>query len=293
MSGTCPNEDELIGFLDRGLPPERLEYIERHVSSCTRCAAEVAELRTLISDIAAPVDDDSAPALDTEQHVVDVLGRLDQPPRRTGNSRGWLWGMAAAAAALVVVPVALRDGQTGDPASTTPRASSPKGLTGSEPHVGQWVPRGGPSESTLSRDVGVQVYTLRDGLAPLGAGSELPANAPLTAGLRNLGKAPAYVLLFGIDSRNDVHWISPAYTDPRTDPVSTLIAPSAQEQLLGDAVVFDDLPAGPLRIVALISSAPKRVSDVELLGGKELSADQLVLHFPNAEIRQLAVSVDH
>jgi hypothetical protein len=55
--------------------------------------------------------------------------------------------------------------------------------------------------------------------------------------------------------------------------------------------VFDDLAPGPLRVVAVISSDPLHVSDVEALPPAELSAERLLKRFPRAEVRQFLLEV--
>jgi hypothetical protein len=259
----CPSEAELLAFADADLSPERLQRVEKHLESCSTCAKEVATLVELIGDVAAPV---GQARLDVAEHVASVTKRLDAASTRPSRSRWTLWGGGligafAAAAALVVV------------------ARGPE-------REGHFAARGGSADATLSRDIGVQLYALDPSLRPLESGSRLRTNTALTAGLRNLGKGRAYLLLFAVDSRQEVHWIAPEFTAPGTDPEAVTMAPSPREWVLPHSAVFDDLAPGSLRVVALITSEPTRVSEVEALGAHELSGEGLAKRFPRAEIRQ-------
>jgi hypothetical protein len=88
-----------------------------------------------------------------------------------------------------------------------------------------------------------------------------------------------------------VHWIAPEFSAAGSDPEAAPVAPSAGEQLLPSAAAFDDLAPGPLRIVAVISKHPTRVSQVESLGRTELDSEGLIKAFPRAEIRQYSLVV--
>jgi hypothetical protein len=144
---------------------------------------------------------------------------------------------------------------------------------------------------SLSRDVGVQLYAQESALRPLSSGSSIGTTTALTAGLRNLGPQRAHLLLFAIDSRQVVHWIAPEFTAPGSDPEATSIAAATGERLLPTSAVFDDLAPGPLRVVAVITATPTRVSEVETLSAEKLSDSALLARFPRAEIRQILLQV--
>jgi hypothetical protein len=265
--GRCPSEPELISFADADLPPEQLTRIEKHLELCSSCAKEVVALTELSADLASPPP---APPLDVAEHVAAVMSRLEARPRAKGLSRLATWSGGVAAAAAVALFVALRP---------------------AVPPEAELVARGGDARGSLSRDVGVQLYLQGESLEALGAGSQLPARAALTAGLRNLANERAYLLLFAVDSRQVVHWVAPAFTLEGSDPEAAPVEPAQQEQLLPSAVVFDDLALGPLRVVALISRSPLRVSQIEALPPSELTAESLMRRFPPSEIRQFLLEV--
>lgn len=265
----CPSDDELLAFADTDMPPEQLGRIERHLELCSSCAKRVMALHALIEDVAAPLESER---LDVGEHVAQVMRHLDAPVPATARPRRALWFGAVAAAAAAVLAVGL-NGKSGD---------AP---------VGELTARGGPTAASLSRDVGLQLYVQEGALRPLELGDRLPSHAALTAGLRNLGSERAHLLLFAIDARSEVHWIAPEFSTPGTDPQAVLLAPARAEQLLPSAVAFDDLAPGALRVVAVISKEPTRVSEVEALPARELSAEGLMKRFPRAEIRQYALEV--
>lgn len=269
----CPTESELLSFVDAALSPEQLNRIEEHLAGCSACAEQVKALRALIAGIAAPVPSASHATLDVAAHVSSVMGRLDGPSLVSKRPRSALWGSAmigvAAAAALVVLQLR--------PGTDVPQ--------------GEWTARGGPAVSSLSRDVGLQLYAQETSLRALEPGSRVKAGVAFTAGLRNLARTQAYVLLFAVDSKQVLHWITPQFTEPGSDPEATPIKTSTQERLLASSVVFDDLSPGPLRIVAMITAKPMHVSQIESLSVDELRSERWLQRFPQAEIRQLTLHV--
>ena len=270
----CPSEDELLSFVDADLSPEQLARIEKHLEVCSACAKVVMTLSSLVEDLGAPLS--AEPPLDVALHVASVMDRLDSPvsERRWSAWFSWGGGLVAAAAALFLF-VKLQG------------PAVPHGVPG-----GELAARGGPTEASLSRNVGVQLYSSRHAeLTALGSGSRIAQSAALTAGLRNLASERAYLLLFALDSRQAVHWIAPEYTRPDSNPEASPIAPATTERLLPSVAVFDDLAPGPLRVIAVISSDPLHVSDVEALPPDELSAERLLKRFPRSEVRQFLLVV--
>lgn len=265
----CPSEAELMSHADGDAPPEQLERVERHLKQCGPCARQAAELSELIADIAAPV---VTRPLAVSEHVASVMSRLDAPERPRRRALVPAWGGALAAAAAVALLLGLGLGRNGQ---------------GPE----EFAARGGPTESSLSRDIGVELYARESGLRSLASGSRVHAGTAFTAGLVNLGKDPAFLLLFGVDSKGAVHWIAPAFTEIGSDPESAPIAPARTERLLGSAVVFDEPAPGPLRVVAVITREPQHVSNIERLAPSELVAEALLKRFPRAEVRQFLLEV--
>lgn len=265
----CPTEDELSRFVDADLTPEDAGRVTEHLGQCQACREQVKELRLLVEDIGpAPVHD-----FDVAAHVRDVMRRVEQPRPQQKRPRVMVRIVAvsalAASVGLITHGVFSRH-------VTLP---------------GTWQARGSSGGESLSRDVGVQVYTLTPSLQPLLAGDTIAPSAALTAGLRNLGHVTAHILLFTIDSRNSVHWILPKYTRADENPVAMELNQCSHEYMLPTAVTFDDMAPGPMRVVTLVSPRPVRVSQVESLTEAALASASLANHFAGAEVREIVVQV--
>jgi len=265
----CPSEDELSRLVDSDLTPEDAGRVTEHLGRCQSCCEQVKELRSLVEDIGKAAVND----FDVTAHVRDVMRRIEQPQPQQKRSRvvTRVAAIAALAASVGLITQVIGSRNVSMP--------------------GSWQARGNSSGESLSRDVGVQVYTLTQSLQPLLPGDTIAPNAALTAGFRNLGHATAHVLLFAIDSRNAVHWIMPKYTRADENPVATELTQSLHEHLLSTSVVFDDIAQGPMRVVTLVSLRPVRVSQVESLTESELTSASLVSHFSGAEVREIVVQV--
>ena len=263
----CPTDDELARLVDGALSCEETDRFRAHEARCARCRDRDEALRALIADVKSAV----AVQVDVRAHTRAVMDRLDRPLAEGSKPRRVPWWMGAAAAGVLFV--------VGYRSFRTPLARD------------TWQARGGHAPPAVGRDVGVQPYAVQGGLRPLVSGSTIDGATPLTAGFRNLGEAPAFLLLFAVDAHRVVHWISPSYTRPEDDPASTTLGVSAGERILDTTVVLDDVCAGLLRVMAVITSAPAHVSDVEALAGADLSASRLTSRLPGAEVRETIVTV--
>ncbi len=276
----CPDEAGLLHFVDGALPVEETERLRAHVADCPRCGPRVAALRTVLGDLAAA----DFPPFDAREHARAVRARIDRIERTTSAAareprsprRAFAWALGSLAAAVFVVVLGLR----------TPS--------------GTWQPRGGVDPnlrveagqaSDLRRDVGVRIFAAGPAPNPLREGAVISTDTPLTAGLRNLGRSPAFVLLFAVDERRKVHWISPAFTRREDDPPSTPVPAALEERVLPTTVVLEDVPAGTLRLLAVITATPAHVSDVEALEGSDVVAERIERAIPGAEVRETRVQV--
>lgn len=265
----CLSPDGLARFVDADLAPESAQRVNQHVSRCQTCSEQVRDLRSLVAAIGATQVND----LDVTAHVRAVMHQIEQPMSQARRPRAMarIAAITAIAVAFAVVAhvVVSRDDAT----------------------PGRWQARGSSKGESLSRDIGVQVYTVDESLRPLHPGDFVAPDAALTAGLRNLGHMTAHVLLFAVDSHNAVHWITPRYTQAGQDPAATELVSSPSERVLPTSVVFDDLAPGPVRIVTIISPAIVRVSRVESLTAPELGSASLAQRFIGAEVREIVVYV--
>jgi hypothetical protein len=266
----CPSETSLLRFVDDELSQEELVRVREHLLSCQPCREQERALQQLSADLHAPL-----PAqLDVAAHVRDVMAALaargaakPERPRRLASLAA-----ATALAAGVLLSIGYRESRSHAP-------------------LGGFQARGG-GVSTIARDVGVQLYTQDTLLRPLPPGAALRADAPLTAGFRNLSARPVSLLLFAVDARNSVHWISPRYSDAKSDPLATVLPVSADERVLPTTVVFDDVAAGALRVIAVISAVPSHVSDIESLAATSLNPRDITRRLPEAEVRETVLRVD-
>lgn len=225
-----------------------------HVRECERCRSASAELRTFLGDVAA------LPPFDEDAHVAKILRRIDVRGRR--------WRIAAvvatvALAASIVLLVRPRSDET-------------------------FTARGAASAASLRRDVGLVVHT---GDARLEDGAVIPPDARLSAATTNLHPRPVRLLLFAIDAANTVHWLAPAYLDSKTNPESITVERSERNRRLPTEVVLEDPAEGALRIVAVFTEAPLRVSDIETRSADALSVSSLERAFPSASVSELRVRV--
>jgi len=265
----CPKDEDLVRLQDGALSLDQTERARAHVAQCSRCREREASLRAFVEDIKAPVP------THIHSHVLAVMARLDDRDRRpTGPEARRIWayaGVSAVAACVLLSTVYLR--KRPEPATDT------------------WQARGGEVRATLGRDVGIQSYAATGELRPLISGATIERNTPLTAGFRNLGQAPAFLLLFAVDAHQAVHWISPPYSRPEDNPASTRLQPTVNERMLNTTAVLEDVPPGALRVVAVITPNPAHVSDVETLDGSDLSAARLMVQLPGAEVRETLLAV--
>ena len=292
----CPDEAELLHFVDGALPVEDTERVRIHAAQCTRCGAGVDALRTLLGDLAAA----DVPPFDAQDHARAVRERIDRVERasqrrgpsgtqaldpqgrsRLASTRAFAWAGAgfAAVAAMFVAVLGLRS-----------PAGSWQARGGVDPSRGANVEAGGQA-SALRRDVGVRIFAAAPALDPLAEGARISPETPLTAGFRNLGRSTAFLLLFAVDERHKVHWLSPAFTRREDDPPSTALEAGREERVLPTTVVLEDVPMGALRLVAVITMAPARVSDIEALEGTDVSAERIERAIPGAEVRETRVQV--
>ena len=103
----CPVEEELSGFIDGELPPERAAAVQAHVAQCPRCAAEAASLR----EVASLNESLAAPAVSPQEWAAAwsaIAERTVRRARRTAARPPWLrqglrWALLAAGALVIGV----------------------------------------------------------------------------------------------------------------------------------------------------------------------------------------------
>jgi Putative zinc-finger len=265
----CPTDEEMVRLVDGDLAAETVERLRRHLAECSRCFDNEARLLALVADLRAPV----AATFDLRAHTRAVMARLDQEPSgRRASARAPVWAYASAAVCATAVVCA----------STRPWSTH-----------GTVQSRGGGAGPSVARDIRVVPCVVEDAVRPMSNGAVMHGDAALTATLRNIGKTPAYLLLFAVDARHEVHWISPPYARTDDDPAATTIPVSSRDDVLAATAVLEDLAPGPLRIEAVVSPVPTHVSDVESLGADVVDRDRLAGRLPmGTDIRETQVVVD-
>lgn len=263
----CPDYTQLLRTVDRDLSQEQLDAVAEHTAECARCRQDLDVLQRDVAALRAPIADE----LDVAEHVRAVMSRLSDVAPNTAKPRraptAWVLSLAACA---VLGYVAFR--------GLEQPSYQARGATDSATH-------------TIARDVAVQAYVSDPELRPLMPGSIIRPDTPLTAGYRNLGVDPAYLLLFAVDAESTVHWISPPYLAAREDPLATRLAVGHDERLLPELVVFEGVATGRLRIVAVVTPVPSHVSDIESLEAVGANTSAIMQRLPHAEVREWVVEV--
>ena len=149
----------------------------------------------------------------------------------------------------------------------------------------------GPGKVPWTQKVGVEVFVLGDVLVKLEEGARVAPGVALVASYHNVDRVPAYLMVFGRDSQGEIHWVYPGFADAKSDPQSVSLLPLQTRQALPDSVVLDDLPAGVLEVVSLITREPLRVSQIESLPPAERAVLRLRSRFADARIANLPVQV--
>ncbi len=106
----------------RGLRGAEREEVDAHVAACPECAARLAEYRAMDGDLQGLRDPYPPPGL---RAGYDAAVRAERAGVRARPARGrpahWLYGLAAAAAVLVLVVAVWSTLRPGDPAAGLPR----------------------------------------------------------------------------------------------------------------------------------------------------------------------------
>jgi Putative zinc-finger len=269
MSSACPRSRELSRLLDGEVTENRAGELRGHLASCRACVDELERQQRLLADIAAPV-----PGVASEGALQALMRRVDTAeasvrPHLPGDDRlKGLLGLVAVATALALAIVLL------------PRAGEDRG---------EFSARG--ANVAWSRKVGVELWALEGTPRRLSPGDRLAPGVALVGTFSNLDPAPAYLLAFALDSRGEVRWLYPAFTDPRSDPVSVRLEASVVQRVLPETVILEDVAPGALRFVFVLSREPRRVSSIESATVPDRDPSALRARWPDARVDDLLVSV--
>ena len=256
----CPSEQLLVAVALGEASPSDAVAIGEHLEICQRCDALTrghVEVASLLRTGAAPV------ASDTQfvQHVMDQCEPwrsivVPTPLRR----RAWICGLAAVAAAAALCLLRFSGHSALDVVA---------------------------ARGTSSREVAAvtpDVLLLRDKtLLPI-EHAELHPGDGLVVRYWNSSDKPVYLAVFAIDSSAAVHWVYPAYLNASQNPTSIRLERAVEGKIMGEAVEPEAPAVGPLRIVALLTSEPLSVRQVESQLARPLG--RLSETFPNAQVHE-------
>lgn len=267
MSPTCPDPQELARLLDGELTENRAARLRAHAAGCAGCAAELEAQQRLLEGLRAPL-----PGLPSDGALAAVMERLDAADAAAGararRRPGRLaWGGLAAAAAAAVLLVAVS-------AAPVRRDDG-------------FAPRG--AAVAWDRKVGVELWALEGQPRRLAPGDRLPSGVPVVASYSNVDPAPAWLLAFALDARGEVHWLYPGWIDATQDPAAVRLEGSVVQRALAESVVLEEVPDGPLRLVTVVTRAPRRVSEIEAALPADRTPEALRRRWPDARVDELPV----
>jgi anti-sigma factor RsiW len=258
----CPPATDWLQLVDGEVVENRAGELRAHAAGCPACAGELARAEALVARIGAPV-----PGLPSPGALEALMARLDEaPPTAERRPRALLLGGAAGLAAAAALLLAVRWWPLPDDRDT-------------------FTARGGDVEWT--RKVGVELWALEEPLRELLPGATFSPGTPIVASYSNVDGAPAWLLAFALDEAGEVHWLYPAFLDPRSDPPAVRLEGSVVHRALPEAAVLDGLPRGPVRFVLVVSREPLKVSDVERLTPAERDPERLRMRWPRARVEVL------
>lgn len=235
-------DEELFALAEDELVTSRANEIRADAETSPELAERIEESEALLSMLAEP-----DPELADVDLVAGIRTRLDAPPPKK-NHRWWWAGAVAAAAAMAFVPLARE--QIDDGEFTAKRAIS----------------------KDADRWAGVKAYVVEASGTTRPLGTALTSEDSVVFTYSNLGAAPYdYLMIYGVDVENDVHWYYPAYTDANTDPAAVRILPGTGDAPLPDRVAHD-LPSGRYVLHAVFMRDRRTVKAVERAVGEIESA---------------------
>lgn len=136
-------------------------------------------------------------------------------------------------------------------------------------------------QSAVVTDVAVHCFSRA-------TGAELRAGDVIGNGMTFVVDHPSAtaLMLFAVDSQQQVHWFYPQYVDANTDPGAVMLS-GATRELLPEGVTLDRPASGALTVVALFGDDTLHVHAVETL----LASQSLATAFPHATVRTLTLQV--
>jgi len=237
----------LVAYLEGEVTASERAAIDSELEESASLRRTLEELESLRSLLAAP-----APELESVDLAARVQNTLRRPAAATDvrtplaapfsrRSRVAALGFALAAALGAVAFVAQRSGG--------PDEFRAKSNASPELEARRWA--------------GVRAYRVVGQNSPEPLGATLSTSDGLVFSYTNLGThAFRYLMIFGVDAKDDVRWFYPVYMTAEENPESVPIERGRANVALGD-VVQQDFAEGPLALYALFSEERTDVQTIE------------------------------
>lgn len=140
-----------------------------------------------------------------------------------------------------------------------------------------------------STEVRLTLYTTRD-LRVVEENQRVPPNSTLSGTYRSLRDKGAHLIAFAIDAEGGLRWMVPSAVAAAGDAPSWTMVPSTRELPFPSSLYLRRAPAGPLRVLALVTAEPVRSSQIGELAKSELTAAALRARF-HGDVREWIVIV--
>ncbi|MBN2360905.1 MAG: zf-HC2 domain-containing protein [Deltaproteobacteria bacterium] len=245
----CASFEEMVQYLDGTSTPEQKAALAEHIAGCRDCAALRDRVSATAQAIAARPGEFCDPALASDVLELVRLGQAEPRPSLWQLWRErlrWSWvplAAGAAAAALVLFVVDTDDGE--------------------------FHTRGGAESGDAWVDLKVFRATAT-GYQP--ATQAIRADDALAFAYANQSRDRyRYLMVFARSEDGQLFWFYPAHVNVDSDPESIAICGDCATTPLPEEIEHP-LPPGLLRVYALFSRQPLRVSAIEARAAREWQA---------------------
>jgi hypothetical protein len=232
-----PGSAQLAAYLEDEVSAAEAAVLEAQLAGSKEARTHLTQLAELQVRLRA-VD----PALETidltliiRRSIMDARSEIQRP-------KTWVWARWASAIALTACGVSM--------------------LLMREPVPGLRVKSATTAGSERSHAAVIVYRVTKDG-EPEPVGSTVSRGDGLMFSFVNPGPRPfTHLMIFGVDSTQQIRWFHPAYTVAGTNPTSIALEPRQAPRLLAD-IIEHDFSLGPMTVYALFSRVPLHVADIE------------------------------
>jgi hypothetical protein len=256
----CPSEQLLLAAALGELTGSEASQVNEHVKRCSHCSLLAREqVHLLIALKTGPESPKSE-----NDFINGVMARCESicpvAVPSTRRKRSFLYAMAAVVSAFALWFV----------------------HHSTRSHLDVFTARGTANHDLAS--VTADVLYLRGAVVSPVEQAELHPGDRIAVRYWNGSASPFYLAVFAVDTQNTVHWVFPAYLDASQNPSSVPLTRSVEGRVF-DEVVEPEKPAdGAFKIVALVTSTPLTVHDVETrVSGNHRPLSEL---FPQARVQE-------